>query len=61
MDRAGHVAVGELRALWARLAERPADMPSWVAPRARAAHQELFGTPLATMPPLDAENASAER
>jgi hypothetical protein len=53
MDRVGHVRVSEIRTLWADLASRPAEIAGWVAPRARAAHQDLFGSPPAALPPLD--------
>ena len=53
MDRMGNVAVGEVRALWADLAAHPADIAKSIAPLARKAHEDLFGAPLAALPPLD--------
>ena len=44
MDQDGNVAVGAVRALWDEVAAHRSELGRWLAPRARLAHEQLFGT-----------------
>jgi hypothetical protein len=49
LERDGSVRIEQVLRLWQHMAERRTDLAAWVAPAARRAHEDLFGSPVAQL------------